>query len=144
MTRGISLFVCWCSVVFTVGTALQNFVIVDLAMLEHTMRLAGAPPADAAGFLTGFRLVGWVFIVGNALGVLALTRRRWVLWLVVVVNLGQAAGVFAIRPVVFRAMYELYGPVGLLPSVVTDGGAVVLLVVLATWWVRARRRLPVG
>jgi hypothetical protein len=63
--------------IFTIGTTLQNFVIVDLEMLEQTMQLAGNTPAEAEdsapGFLLGFRIVGTLFIIGNALGMLALT-----------------------------------------------------------------------
>lgn len=131
-----------CSAVFTIGTALQNFVIVDLAMLEHTMRLAGQTPAEAAanapGFLTGFRAVGCVYIVGNALGLLAPTGRAWVFWVVLAVNVTQAAGVFVIPPEVFRASLDLYGPLGLAPSVVTDGGALLLSLVLLGFLARYR------
>lgn len=55
-------------------------------------------------------------------------------------NVGQAAGVvlapFGIGPIppeVFAATVDVHGPVGLVPSLVTDGGAVVLVVVLVVF-----------
>ncbi|QVQ50753.1 hypothetical protein J4H86_17960 [Spiractinospora alimapuensis] len=151
-TRRLQWLTVACSVVLTIGTTLQNFVIVDAEMLSHSMRLAGLSAAEAdaesAGFLVGFRVVGCAFIVGNALGLLALRGDTWVFWLVVAVNAGQAAGVVAVPPEVFRASIDLYGPAGILPTVVTDGGALLLLVTLlvslvvfrAPW---ARRRVEV-
>jgi hypothetical protein len=144
-TRQLRILVAVCSAVFTIGTALQNFVIVDLALLEQTMRLAGQTADEAArnapGFLTGFRLVGCVFIVGNAVGLLALRGWTWVFWVVLAVNVGQAAGVFMIRYEVFEASIDAYGFAGILPTVITDGGALVLAVILVASLVRARSRL---
>jgi hypothetical protein len=68
-----------------------------------------------------------------------LTGPPWALafWLVLAVNATQAAGVFVIPTAVFRATLDLYGPVGLMLSLVTDGGALgltaVLLGRLARW-----------
>ncbi|WP_372670370.1 hypothetical protein [Amycolatopsis kentuckyensis] len=129
-----------CSLVFAIGTALQNFVVIDAELVERAASIAGTPVS--AGFLTGLRLVGDVYLVGNLLGLLALTGRAWVYWLVLVVNATQAAGVFAIPPSVWRATFDLYGWVGLLPSVVTDGGALVLTVVLISRRTCRRRFRP--
>ncbi|MBB5953499.1 hypothetical protein FHS29_000069 [Saccharothrix tamanrassetensis] len=124
----------WASVVFTVGTAVHAFVVVDEQTLTRMMVLAGADPGQAPGFLIGFRVVGCLYLVGNALGVLALRRRpsRWLFWVVLVVNGTQAAGVLLVPPEVFTAAQERFGVVGLLPSLVTDVGALVLVVVLVT------------
>ncbi|SEF36774.1 hypothetical protein SAMN05421837_111195 [Amycolatopsis pretoriensis] len=127
-----------CSLVFAIGTALQNFVVIDAELVARAASIAGTPVSD--GFLTGLRLVGDVYLVGNLLGLLALTGRAWVFWLVLAVNATQAAGVFAIPPSVWRATLDLYGWVGLLPSVVTDGGALVLTLVLISRRYRTRSR----
>ncbi|HYH12662.1 MAG TPA: hypothetical protein VD789_09945, partial [Thermomicrobiales bacterium] len=123
----------------------QNFVIVDLDLMEETMRLAGQSPTEAAdnapGFLLGFRIVGCLYMVGNALGILAWRGHTWVFWVALVVNLTQAAGVIVIPPAFWEAARDEYGFAGLLPSIVTDGGAVVvalallasLVVYRATW-----------
>jgi hypothetical protein len=141
-SRPLQILTAVCSLVFTIGTALQNFVVVNLEMLEHTMQLAGMSPAEAAnaapGFLTGFRTAGAIFIVGNALGMLALRGWTWVFWLATVVNVAQAAGVFVIPPEVFDASIDLYGLVGILPSVITDGGALILALILIASFVRFR------
>ncbi|MFC6015585.1 hypothetical protein ACFP2T_05170 [Plantactinospora solaniradicis] len=143
-TRRTQVFTFVCSVVFTIGTTVQTFVIVDLDTLEQMMRLAGVSAAEATdsapGFLAGFRVVGALFIVGNALGMLALRGRTWVFWLVVVVNAGQAAGVFMVPTEMFEAAVDNFGWVGVLPSVVTDGGALVLLAVLVVSFLRSRTR----
>ena len=141
-TRPLQILTAVCSLIFTIGTALQNFVIVNEPMLVDTMQLAGLSPEDAAaqapGFLTGFRLVGTVFIIGNALGMLALRGWTWVFWLAIVVNLAQAAGVVVIPGEVFQASLDRYGIPGLLPSIVTDGGALILVVILLASFVRYR------
>jgi hypothetical protein len=128
--------------VFAIGSALQNFVIVTPDMLEHTMRLAGLTAAEAAasgpGWLAGFRIVGTLFIVGNALGILALRGWGWVFWLAVAVNVGQAAGIVMIPPEVWRASIDLYGPAGALPSAMTDGGGLLLALVLIGSFIRFR------
>ncbi|MET0235201.1 MAG: hypothetical protein ABW224_11225 [Kibdelosporangium sp.] len=140
-TRRLRVLVVWCSVVFTVGTALHGFVIIDVGVIERMMTLAGADPAEAPGFLAGFRMVGAVFVVGNALGLLALRGWPWLFWVVLAVNAGQAAGVVLVPWVMFEAVVAEYGWAGVLPSVVTDGGALVLvLVMLGRVSARARRR----
>ncbi|MCR6484177.1 hypothetical protein M8542_15250 [Amycolatopsis sp. OK19-0408] len=126
-----------CSLLFAIGTAVQNFVVISPDLVARAAFLAGSPLSD--GFLTGLRLVGDVYLVGNLLGLLALSGRAWVVWLVLAVNATQAAGVFAIPPAVWRATVDLHGWVGLLPSVVTDGGALVLTVVLVSRLCRTYR-----
>ncbi|MBE1486397.1 hypothetical protein [Plantactinospora soyae] len=143
-TRRTRIFTFVCSVIFTIGTAAQAFVIVNLDTLEQMMRLAGVSASEATdsapGFLAGFRLVGTLFIIGNALGMLALRGRTWVFWLVVAVNAGQAAGVFMVPTEMFEAAVDRFGWIGVLPSAVTDGGALVLLAVLVVSLLRSRTR----
>ena len=152
-TRPLQVLVTVCSVIFTIGTTIQNFAIVDLALMEDTMRLAGQTPAEASnnapGFLLGFRIVGCVYIVGNALGMLAWRGYPWVFWVALIVNVTQAAGVVAIPTEFWDAAQDRYGLAGLLPSIVTDGGALILSMILIaslaiyrTSW--ARRRVQPG
>lgn len=143
-TRRLQILTGTCAIVFTIGTALQNFVIVNVDMMELTMRLAGQSPAEAEAnapsFLRGFRLVGSLYIVANALGTLAFwSRARWLFWVVIAVNVTQGAGVLGvIPPEVFEASLEMYGPVGLLPTIITDGGALILTIVLLGFFLRYR------
>jgi hypothetical protein len=128
-TGHLRLAVVLCSVVFTIGTALHGFVIIDAGVLARTMELAGSS-ADPGGFLTGFRVVGAVFVVANAVGLLALRAGTWLFWVVLAVNAGQAAGVVMVPPEMFDAVVQTYGWAGVLPSVVTDGGALILVLVM--------------
>ncbi len=142
-TRRLQILVFSCSLVFAVGTVLHGFVIMNPRTVEATMRLAGMAPGEAAeaapGFLTGFRTVGALYVAGNAVGMLALRGSAWVFWVVLVVNATQAAGPFGLIPrEMFRAAADTYGLVGLLPSLVTDGGALLLTLVLLGFWVRYR------
>src|SRR5690606_38464262 len=148
-TRPLQLLTTICSVIFTIGTTLQNFVIVNLPMMERMMQLAGQTPAEAAdnapGFLLGFRIVGCLYILGNAIGILAFSGSSWVFWVALVVNISQAAGVVMIPPEFWEAARDEYGIVGLLPSIVTDGGALLLALILIgsfiayrTTWARRR------
>ncbi|AVT32741.1 hypothetical protein C6361_28440 [Plantactinospora sp. BC1] len=142
-TRPVQNLTLVCSLLFVAGTALQNFVVIDLRAMEEMMRLAGATQAqaqaDAPGFLTGFRIVGCVYLVGNAVGLLARTGRTWVFWTALAVNVTQAAGLVMIPPEVFEATRDRFGVPGLLPSYVTDGGAALLAVVLLAVLLRYRR-----
>lgn len=141
-SRRLQVLTAVCSAVFAAGTALQSFVIIDDALVTHAMGLAGVPDvaAQAPGFAAVLRAVGVAYLVGNALGVLALTGRAWVFWLVLTVNATQAAGVVAgfVPPVVLQASIDLHGPAGVLPTLVTDGGAAVLVLVLLGFALRYR------
>lgn len=118
------------SVIFTVGTALHAFVIVNEQTLARMFELAEAEPTP--GFLTAFRAVGCLYIAGNAAGILALQGkpRTWLFWLVLAVNATQAAGVAAVPPEMWTATREQFGIPGMLPSLITDGGALVLTATL--------------
>lgn len=145
------------SLVFTVGTALQNFLIVNEETVQHMMILAGTAPESAVeqapGFVTGFRIVGCLYIAGNALGILALRRRpsSWLFWAVLLVNVTQAAGVVVVPSEMFTAAQDRFGVAGVLPSLVTDGGAFLLVVLLIagslttrTSWARIKSAHPAG
>ncbi|GAA1956381.1 hypothetical protein GCM10009754_27880 [Amycolatopsis minnesotensis] len=130
---------------FTAGTAVQNFAVITPELMARSMALAGRSAAEIAaespGFVHSLRLVGIVFIAGNALGVLAFWRRwSWLFWAALAVNLGQAAGVVAgmVPPTVLRASIDLHGPAGVLPSLVTDGGAVLLSLILLGFLLKYR------
>lgn len=140
-TRRLVTFTVACSIVFTIGTALHNFVVIDTAVIEAMMREAGEtdPAAAAPSFLLGFRIVGTAYILGNALGVVAIWKRRWwLLWTVLAVNVSQALGWIMIPPTMWSVVREQHGVIGLLPSAVTDGGAVILALVLLAVLVRHR------
>jgi hypothetical protein len=143
-SRGLRVLTAACSAVFAVGTALQTFVVIDDGLVTAAMQLASVPAAQAAaeapGFVAVLRAVGIGYLVGNALGLLALTGRIWVFWLVIAVNATQAAGVVAgmVPAVVLQAAADEHGAAGLLPTLVTDGGAAVLVLVLLWFSVRYR------
>jgi hypothetical protein len=122
------------SIVFTIGTALHAFVIVNEHTLTRMMLLAGADPAGADRFLTIFRVVGCLYLAGNAIGILALRGEPhpWLFWTLLAVNATQAAGVFVVPPQMWQAAGEEFGLAGVLPSLVTDGGALVLTIALVT------------
>ncbi|KAA8889618.1 hypothetical protein F3087_08165 [Nocardia colli] len=136
------------SIVFAIGTALQAFVIVNQDTLTRMMILADADPVGAEGFLTAFRLVGCVCLIGNAIGILALRRRPspWLFWLMLAVNATQAVGLKAVPAEMFTAARDEFGWPGMLPSLITDGGAAILAIILLatyavthTTWGQVRR-----
>ncbi|GIG64400.1 hypothetical protein [Phytomonospora endophytica] len=140
-TRRLVTFTVACSLAFTVGTALHNFAVIDTTFIEEMMRRAGEtdPAAAAPAFTTGFRIVGTAYVLGNALGMLALWKRNWwLLWTVLAVNVSQSLGWFMIPSGMWSLAREEYGVAGLIPSVVTDGGAAVLALVLIVALVRHR------
>ncbi|AUI61854.1 hypothetical protein [Amycolatopsis sp. BJA-103] len=143
-TPKIRLVTVLCSIVFVAGTALQNYVIIDLDLIEASMRLKGVETGDAPAYLGALRLVGNVFIVGNLLGVLVWFRWRWLFWPVLAVNVGQALGVYVVPFEVHRAAIDEHGWPGVLPSLITDGGAVILSILLLAAYVRSRRITRTG
>ncbi|WP_410665694.1 hypothetical protein [Amycolatopsis sp. lyj-84] len=143
-TPKIRLVTVLCSIVFVAGTALQNYVVIDLDLIEASMRLKGVETGDAPAYLGALRLVGNIFIVGNLLGLLVWFRWRWLFWPVLAVNVGQALGVYVVPFEVHRAAIDEHGWPGVLPSLVTDGGAVILSILLIVAYVRSRRLTRTG
>lgn len=151
-TRRLRVLVGVCAIVFTIGTALHNFAVIDSGFVEELMRRGGQadPSGAAAGFTAGFRLVGTAYILLNAAGVLAFwSRAAWLWWTVIAVNVTQACGWFMIPPDMWTLAVERYGPLGVVPAAVTDGGAALLVLVLAAVFVRrprpwGRERVPAG
>lgn len=97
-------------------------------------------PHDRDGFTTGFQIVGTGYILGNAAGLLAWWYRpAWLYWLVLAVNLTQGLGWLMIPADMWSVVRDRYGVAGVLPSAVTDGGAVLLALLLLAALVRYRR-----
>lgn len=141
-TRPLQLLTAVCSVVFLIGTTLQNFVVVDTQLIATMMEEAGGsdPSGEAPGFTTGFRIVGCVYMVGNALGILVYwSRATWLYWVVLAVNGTQGLGYVMIPSEMWTAVDARYGVAGLLPSLITDGGAALLAILLIVAVVRYRQ-----
>jgi hypothetical protein len=141
-TRPLQRAVGICSIIFLIGTTLHNFAVVDVHLIETMMRAAGGadPVGDAPGFTTGFHIVGTVYMLGNALGILAFWSRATLLWWVVLaVNLTQGLGYIMIPPEMWTAARDRYGLPGILPSVITDGGAAILTLVMVIAFAKYRR-----
>lgn len=140
-TRPLRILVGACAAVFTIGTALHNFLIIDRDLVTAMMAASGVadPAGESGAFTTGFRAVGCLYILGNALGVLAFrTARAWVYWTALAVNATQALGWVMIPSVMWTAVTDAYGPAGVVPAAVTDGGAALLTLVLAGFLIRYR------
>lgn len=141
-TRPLQWLTAICAAVFTVGTALQTFVFVDEALIARSMLLSGMSDSEAAlaapGFLTTWRVVGVVFIIGNSIGLFAPRGDAGVFWAVLLVNVGQAAGIFVISPSVITAMQEMNGGAAYITTLVVDGGALILTVILLLSLLRFR------
>ena len=142
-TRRLQLVTVVCSAVFVAGTFLQTFVFVDRELIETAAALSGMGPAEAAafapGFLTGFRWVGSLYVLGNAVGLSALRGGTGTFWTVLAVNATQAAGVVVLPDAVTRAMRLHDGGAAWVTTLVVDGGAVLLAVALLVSLVAYRR-----
>ncbi|KOT78541.1 hypothetical protein ADK70_33860 [Streptomyces rimosus subsp. pseudoverticillatus] len=151
-TKKLQITVGVCSVVFTIGTTVQNFVIINTELVEMMMQAGGSadPTASAPGFTLGLRIVGCLYILGNAAGILALrSRPRALWWIVLAVNCTQGLGFWAIPPSMWDAATNLYGTWAIIPSAVTDGGALLLTVTMVlamakyrTAWAQQRTVTP--
>jgi hypothetical protein len=89
-TRPLQWLTAVCALVFTIGTALQTFVFVNESLIARSMQLSGLSESEAAvaapGFLTIWRIVGALYIAGNAIGLLAPRGDAKVFWVVLLVN----------------------------------------------------------
>ncbi|MBP1947119.1 hypothetical protein [Virgibacillus litoralis] len=140
-TYRLQIGIALCSIIFTIGTTLQNFVIVNISLIETMMQMADAPNPEgqAPGFTNGFRLVGCIYIIGNALGILAFRVRSTILWWVIlVVNFTQGLGFVMIPSSMWVAAISEYGIWGILPSAITDGGAIILAIIMIYTMVKYR------
>lgn len=134
-----------------IGSALHNFVSIDSSVIEEMMRAAGGdnPATDAPGFTSGFRLAGDIYIAANAVGIAALwSRASWLYWWVLAANVTQGLGWVMIPSQMWTVVACRYDFVGVLPSAVTDGGAVLLAIGLIgllfryrATWARDRRAI---
>ncbi|KOG62598.1 hypothetical protein ADK76_12665 [Streptomyces griseoflavus] len=152
-TKKLQITVGVCSVVFTLGTTVHNFAIINNELVEMMMRTSGSadPTASAPGFTLWLRIVGCLYILGNAAGILALrSRPRALWWIVFAVNCTQGLGFWVIPPSMWDAATDLYGTWGIIPSAVTDGGALLLTVTMALTMLKYRtawaqqRTVPTG
>lgn len=149
LTRPLQVVTAVAAFLFAVGSAVHGFAVVDTSLIETMMRAAGAadPAAEAPGFTTGFRIVGAGYVLANAVGVLTWwSRSRLLWWWILAVNATQGLGYLMIPAEMWPAIHERYGPIGAVPSLVTDGGAALLAVVFLATMVRyrttwARRRV---
>lgn len=140
-TRKLQIAIALSSVIFTIGTTLQNFVIINTSLIEKMMRMENvADPAGAApSFTMWFRVVGCLYILGNAVGILALrSQSRLLWWTVFTVNITQAFGFVMIPSSMWSAAIDTYGVWGILPSLITDGGAIALVLVMIISMVKYR------
>lgn len=140
-TRRLQITVGVCSVVFAIGTLVHNFTVINNDLVEMMMRISGSadPTASAPGFTRGLRIVGCLYILGNAAGILALrSRPRALWWVVLAVNCTQGLGIWVIPPAMWEAATDLYGTWGIVPSAVTDGGALLLTMVMVVAMVKYR------
>ena len=155
-TRPLQVLTSACAIVFTTGTILWGLIMATTNAVERSMRLSGMSAAEAADAASGsFAIVGLVsgvvYIIGNALGILALKGWNWVFWVAVVINLTQGLGAALgmVPPAVFHVVADEYGFVGTLPSRITDWGGLVLAIILIasfaifrTPWARRRPQPP--
>ncbi|URM32531.1 hypothetical protein LLY41_19645 [Cytobacillus firmus] len=128
-TQKLQMTIFLCSILFTMGTAIHNFIIINPTLIETMMQMAGVadPAGEAIEFTFGFRIVGCLYIAGNALGILALNSRSKILWcIILIVNVTQATGPIMIPSSMWTAVNDVYGVLGILPSAITDGGAIIL------------------
>ncbi|GAA0235920.1 hypothetical protein [Haladaptatus pallidirubidus] len=141
ITRKLQIAIALSSVIFTIGTTLQNFVIINTSLIEKMMRMENvADPAGAApSFTMWFRVVGCLYILGNVIGILALrSQSRLLWWTVFTVNFTQAFGFVMIPSSMWLATTDTYGVWGILPSLITDGGAIALVLVMIISMVKYR------
>lgn len=93
----------------------------------------------SSGFYTLLDVGGVPWLIGNALGVLALRGWAWVFWVAISINVTQGLGVLgAVPPEFHQAALDAHRPLGMLPYLITDGGGLILEVILIASFVGFR------
>lgn len=130
----LQVLVAVCSVLLTVATALHTFAAFDHAVLQRGLVDPGLTDAATASLVfIVLRVAGVLFMVGNALGILALwSRPDWLFGTVLGVNVAQALVWVLVPGAVWTAAGDAYGWSHTLPGMMAIGGALALAVVM-TW-----------
>ncbi|UBU17393.1 hypothetical protein [Nonomuraea gerenzanensis] len=129
--RRLQLFTFGCSFTFALCSLFQGWLVINDETVQLSLRLAGRTAAEAPDLVSQFRVVAAYYVAGNTLGMFALRGSAWSFWATLLINLTQVTGPLGLIPAqVHRAALELHGPVGLVPTVVVCGGALVLTVTL--------------
>ncbi|NJP96682.1 hypothetical protein HCN51_45890 [Nonomuraea sp. FMUSA5-5] len=132
-----------CSFVFALTTLVYGWLATSPETTALALRLAGKSAAEAPAalpeLLTNLRAVIAIGVLGNVLGMFALRGTTWSYWAALLVNLTQASALPGLVPgQVHQAALQRYGLPGLLPIVVTGGGAVLLTCALIAQLVSVR------
>ncbi|MEW9556515.1 hypothetical protein [Nonomuraea sp. NPDC050783] len=124
-----------CSFVFAIAILGYGWTVTSPETTALALRLAGRSAAEAPAalprLLAHLRAVIAILVAGNVLGMSALRGSTWSYWVALLVNLTQGGVLSSLVPgQVHQAVLQRYGFAGLLPIVVTGGGAVLLAVAL--------------
>ena len=127
-TKRLQLITAVASVFTTAGTALVLGYVTPELLRATSPQLT---PAHLTEFLIVFRAVGLLFLVANAVGIMATWGKAWIFYFVVVLDVIQGIGFLS-----FDRQTAGLRQLGDVASVVTDGGGGLLALVLLAFLVR--------
>ncbi|GLY63607.1 hypothetical protein [Amycolatopsis taiwanensis] len=125
------------SLLTTIGTAIVLGYVTPEQIAANSPNLSAQ---EIDSFLVGYRIVGFVFLTANTVGLLAMRGKTWIFYFVLVLDLVQGIG-FLTFDRTSAGLHDL----GLIASITTDGGGGVLALVMLgflvsyrTAWARRR------
>jgi hypothetical protein len=117
------------SIIFTMGTFIHNFFIINVPMIKTVMQNSNVQEVDieAIKFTNNFRIIGCIYIIGNSIGIVSfkiVLKIFW--WVILIINFTQGLGFIMIPKIFWEIVFKEYGLLGLLPTIITDGGGLIL------------------
>lgn len=127
-TRPLQMTVAVGSLLTTIGTAIVLGYVTPEQIAAHSPDLSAQ---QINNFLIGYRIVGFVFLAANAVGLLAMSGKAWVFYFILALDIIQGIGFLT-----FDRTTAGLRDLGNVASITTDGGGGVLALVMLGFLVR--------
>jgi hypothetical protein len=131
----ISLF----SIILTAGTFFHNFLIINENLIFEMMKFSAVENVlkESITFTRNFRIIGCIYIIANFCGVLSVKYCNKFIWsIILITNFTQGLGFIMIPPIVWKTIYNHYGILGLIPTVITDGGGLIIFSIMIVFMLK--------
>jgi hypothetical protein len=141
VTKNLQKIIGSSSIIFTIGTFVHNFFIINTSLIKIMMQNSNVQEIDmeAIKFTNNFRMIGCIYIIGNSIGIVSfkiLLKIFW--WVILIINFTQGLGFIMIPKIFWEIVFKEYGLLGLLPTIITDGGGLILSIIMIFYSIKCK------
>jgi hypothetical protein len=138
-TKNLQKIIGSSSIIFTIGTFIHNFFIINVSLIKIMMQNSNIQEIDieAIKFTNNFRIIGCIYIIGNSIGIVSfkiVLKIFW--WVILIINFTQGLGFIMIPKIFWEIVFKEYGLLGLLPTIITDGGGLILSILMSFYSIK--------